>query len=138
MRDVSISLNSIGDIEQEEGTLKVARNLYSESLEISRKLAEQFNTPEFINTKIWALQKLAHVQILLEENQALLNLLKESEAEVDELQSECSGDVGILDTVAAYWERRTEVEEKLKMPDSKSSKAKAEAIRNEIENKKEK
>ena len=42
----------------------------------------------------------------------------------------------ILDTVAAYWERRTEVEEKLKMPDSKSSKAKAEAIRNEIENKK--
>ena len=73
---------------------------------------------------------------MLEENQTAFNLLKESESDVDELQSKYSGDENILDTVATYWERRTEVEEKLKMPNSKSSKAKAAAIRNEIENKK--
>ena len=136
--DVSVSLGIIGDIEAKEGNLKVARNLCSESLEISKKLAEQFNTPGFINNKIWSLQQLAYVQILLEENQAALNLLKENETDVDRLQSECSGDMNILDTVATYWERRIAVEEKLKIPNNKSSKAKAEAIRNEIENKKEK
>ncbi len=136
MRDVSISLNQIGDIEEVEGKLECARTLYAEGLEIRRKLAEQLNIPVNINQKIWTLQQLAHVQILLEENQAGFNLLKENESDVDKLQSECSGDMNILDTVATYWERRTEVEVKLKMPNSKSSKTKAEAIRNEIENKK--
>ena len=75
---------------------------------------------------------------MLEENQTAFNLLKENESDVDKLRSECSGDVNILDTVAAYWERRTEVEEKLKIPEAKNSKVKAEAIRNEIANKKEK
>ncbi len=138
LHGLSVSLFKIGDIEKEEANLVRARKLYLESFEISKKLVEQEKILVNGNLKIWVLQKLAHVQILLEENQAALNLLKESEADVDELQSKCSDDVGILDTVAAYWERRTEVEEKLKMPDSKSSKAKAQVIRNEIENKKEK
>ena len=71
---------------------------------------------------------------MLEENKIALNLLKENEADVDQLQFKCSGDENHLDTVATYWERRTEVEEKLKMPEAKNSKAKAEAIRNEIAN----
>ena len=136
LSDVSICLNQIGDIEVAKGNLDCARTLFTESFEITRKLAEQLETPLYINGKIWCLQQLAHVQILLEENQAALNLLKENESDVDELQSKCSDDVNILDTVAAYWERRTEVEKKLKMPDSMSSKVKAEAVRNEIENKK--
>ena len=136
LRDVSFSLGRIGGIEQGQGNLECARTLYFESLEISRKLAKQMNKPSYIHEKIWVLQQLAHVQILLEENQTAFNLLKENESDVDRLQSECSGDMNILDTVATYWERRTEVEVKLKMPNSKSSKAKADAIRNEIENKK--
>ena len=136
--DISFSLEKIGDIEVAKGDLDTARTQFAESFEIIRKLAKQINMPANINQKIWVLQKLAYVQILLEENQAGFNLLKENESDVDELQSKCSGDVGILDTVAAYWERRTEAEEKLKMPEAKTSKAKAEAIRNEIENKKSK
>jgi tetratricopeptide (TPR) repeat protein len=136
LRDVAVSLDRIGNIELAEGNLECAGIIYTESLEISRKLAEQFDIPININQKIWSLQQLAHVQILLEENQAAFNLLKEIESDVDKLQSKCSDDENILDTVAVYWERRTEVEEKLKMPESKNSKAKAEAIRNEIENKK--
>ena len=136
LRDLAVSLDRIGNIELAEGNLECAGIIYTESLEISRKLAEQFDIPININQKIWSLQQLAHVQILLEENQAAFNLLKEIESDVDKLQSKCSDDENILDTVAVYWERRTEVEEKLKMPESKNSKAKAEAIRNEIENKK--
>ena len=136
LQNVSVSLERIGLIERAEGNLECAKGFYSESFEISRNLTDQFNIPDFINGKIWTLQQLAHVQILLEENQAAFNLLKESESDVDELQSKCSGDVGILDTVATYWERRTEVEVKLKLPEAKNSKAKTEAIRNEIENKK--
>jgi len=138
LRNFSMVLFKIGGIEQAEGNLEIAKTLYSESLEIFKKLAEQFNMPDYINGKIYMTQQLAYVQILLEENKMAFNLLKESESDVAELQSKYSGDVNILDTVATYWERRTEVEEKLKMPDIKSSKAKAEAIRNEIENKKEK
>ena len=136
LRAVFVSLNKVGEIEQAEGNLECARTLYAEGLDISRKLAEQLNTPFYINAKIWVLQLLAHVQIMLEQNQLAFILLKENESDVDELQSKCSDDVGILNTVAVYWERRTEVEEKLKMPNSKSSKAKAKAIRYEIENKK--
>jgi len=136
LRDVSTSLERIGNIEKAEGNLECARKLYSESLEIIRKLAEQFGIHSFIYGRIWVLQKLTHVQILLEEYQAALNLLKEIESDVDRLHGECAGNLNSLNTLAVYWERRTEVEEKLKMPNSKSSKAKAEAIRNEIENKK--
>ena len=136
LRGFSFYLGRIGGIDQVEGNLDSARKLYFESFEIKRKLAEQLNTPYYFNDKIWNLQQLAHVQILLKENQAALNLLKENESDVDELQAKCSNDLNILDTIAAYWERRTEVEEKLKLPDSKSSKAKAQAIRNEIQNKK--
>ena len=136
MRDVSFSLGRIGGIEQGQGNLDCARTLYSESLEISRKLAKQMNKPSYIHEKIWVLQQLAHVQILLEENQTAFNLLKENESDVEQFKSKYSSYANILDNLAAYWERRTEVEEKLKMPNSKSSKAKAEAIRNEIENKK--
>ena len=138
LRDLSFSLNRMGKIENAEGNLECAKGFYSESFEISRNLTDQFNIPDFINGKIWTLQQLTHVQILLEENQTAFNLLKENESDVDKLRSECSGDVNILDTVAAYWERRTEVEEKLKIPEAKNSKVKAEAIRNEIANKKEK
>ena len=136
LRGVSFSLDRIGRLEQAEGNLECAKVFFSESLEISRKLAEQLNIPVNINQKIWTLQQLAHVQIMLEENQAALNLLKESEAHVDELHRICAGEENHLDTIATYWERRTEVEVKLKMPNSKFSKNKAEVIRNEIENKK--
>jgi tetratricopeptide (TPR) repeat protein len=135
LHDVSFSLNIIGGIEVVEGNLECAKSFFSESLEISRKLAQQLNIPVNINQKIWSLQLLAHVQFLLEENQLAFNLLKESESNVDELQSECTGAMDFLDTLATYWERRTAVEEKLKMPEAKTSKAKAEDIRNEIENK---
>lgn len=91
--------------------------------------------PDFIKGKIWMLQKLAQVQILLEENQAAFNLLKESETDVNGLQSKCNYDKAILGTIATYWERRTEVEEKLKMLEAKNSKAKAETVRNVIESK---
>jgi len=132
LRAVSISLTKIGDIERAEGNLQVARNHYAECLEINRKLMGQQNSPYSVNGKIWTLQKLAHVQILLEENQAAFNLLKESETDVDQLQCECDGDKNLLDMVATYWERRAEVEEKLKLPEAKNSKTKAEAIRNAI------
>ena len=135
LRAVTLSLVRIGSTEQAEGNLKGAKALFAEGLEIARKLATQINTPLYTNEKIWALQSLAHIQILLEENQSAYDLLKKNESEVDQLQIKCAGDSNSLDTVATYWERRNEVEEKLKMPDSKSSKAKAEAIRNEIENK---
>ena len=127
-------MESIGDIEKAKGNLEIAKTLYSESLEIIRKLTKQINLPADINGKIWMLQQLAHVQILLEENQVAFNLLKESEGDVDELHHICVRDENHLDTVATYWERRTEVEEKLKMPEAKNSKAKAEAIRSENEN----
>jgi hypothetical protein len=135
LRAVTLSLVRIGSTEQAEGNLKGAKALFAEGLEIARKLATQINTPLYTNQKIWALQSLAHIQILLEENQSAYDLLKKNESEVDQLQIKCAGDSNSLDTVATYWERRNEVEEKLKMQDSKSSKAKAEAIRNEIENK---
>ena len=134
LRHVSSSLERIGNIEKAEGNLDNARALYSECLKIRRKLAEQFGTPSFIYGRIWVLQKLTHVQILLEEYQAAFNLLKEIESDVDRLLGECAGNSNSLDTLAVYWERRTEVEEKLKMPEAKNSKAKAEAIRSEIEN----
>ena len=55
LRDVSVSLNRIGGIEVAEGNLDAARTLFSESLEIRRKLAEQPKTAVNINQKIWVL-----------------------------------------------------------------------------------
>ena len=46
MRDVSVYLNQLGDIEELEGNLSIARSLFAESLEIARTLQVQLGTPE--------------------------------------------------------------------------------------------
>ena len=62
MRDVLRSLLKIGDIEQAEGNLEGARTLYAEGLEISRKLAEQLNTPDSLRNASISLDRIENIE----------------------------------------------------------------------------
>jgi hypothetical protein len=55
-------LGRIGDIEVAEGNLDMARTLYSECLEISRKLAEQLDTPDSLRDVSVFLEKIGDIE----------------------------------------------------------------------------
>ena len=78
LRDVSISLNRIGDIEVEEGNMDSARTLYAEGLEISRKLAEQLNTLESLRDVSVSLNKIGRIEQLERNLESARTLLSES------------------------------------------------------------
>ena len=62
LRDVSVSLERIGNIEIKEGNLETARILYTECLEINRKLAEQLNTPGSLRDVSCSLNKIGGIE----------------------------------------------------------------------------
>ena len=62
LRGVSSSFYKIGDIELAERNLESARALYSESLEIRRKLVEQLNTPQSLQNVAYSLSRIGGIE----------------------------------------------------------------------------
>ena len=65
LRNVSVSLDKIGYLEQIEGNLDSARVLYAEGLEISRKLAEQLNTPDSLSDVSAFLESIEEIESII-------------------------------------------------------------------------
>ena len=63
MRDVSYSLNLIGELEKAEGNLGNARNIFAEDLEIIRKIADQLNTPKSYRDVSISLIKIGNIEV---------------------------------------------------------------------------
>jgi hypothetical protein len=61
LRDVSVSLSKLGNIEVAEGNLAVARGLFAEGLEIARRLQVQLGTPGSLRDLVGKYYKIASV-----------------------------------------------------------------------------
>ena len=109
LRDVSVSLNRVGGIEQARGNLDGALSKYEESLAIQQLLLGARDTrnsvQELINF-IWSIQRCAAAEISLSCAGAALVRLEAVVEHVSALES--ATDPNILDTAAAYSERRVE------------------------------
>jgi tetratricopeptide (TPR) repeat protein len=109
LRDVSVSLNKVGDIEQARGDLDGALSRYEESLAIQQLLLGARVTRNSIQEPydfIWSIQLCAAAEISLSRAGAALVRLEAVVEHVSDLES--ATDPNILDTAAAYWERRVE------------------------------
>ena len=62
LRDVSIYLTKLGDIELVEGNLAVARSMFAEGLEIQRSLEVQLGTPESLSDITGSLRRLGDIK----------------------------------------------------------------------------
>jgi hypothetical protein len=58
-------LGKIGYLEQIEGNLDTARTLVAEGLEISRKLAEQLNTPDSLSDVSAFLESIEEIDLAI-------------------------------------------------------------------------
>ena len=63
LRDVSVYLNKLGDIEAAEGNLVVARGLFAEGLEIARTLQVQMGTTESMRDVVVSLFSLGDIEV---------------------------------------------------------------------------
>jgi tetratricopeptide (TPR) repeat protein len=125
-----ISLECIASIEQARGDLDGALAHYEESLEIRRR-SEELATPDSLNDLVSSTQLCAGVEISLSRAGAAIVRLESLVAQVSLLES--ASDVNTLDTVAAYWERRTEALDALgRSAEATESRTRALAIRTRI------
>jgi tetratricopeptide (TPR) repeat protein len=126
-----ISLECIASIEQARGDLDGALAHYEESLEIQRRRSEELATPDSLHDLVSSTQLCAGIEVSLSRAGAALVRLESLVAQVCLLES--ASDVNTLDTVAAYWERRTEALDALGWAsEAVESRARALAIRTRI------
>jgi hypothetical protein len=76
LRDVSVSLDRLGDIEVAEGNLAAARGLFAEGLEIARTLQVQLGTPESLRDLVISFYKIASASLGIEQIEYATNALK--------------------------------------------------------------
>jgi tetratricopeptide (TPR) repeat protein len=109
LRDVIISLDRVAGIEQARGNLDGALSRYEESLAFQQLLLgarDTRNSVQELNNFIWSTQLCASTELSLSRAEAALVRLEAVVEHVSALES--ATDTNILDTAAAYWERRVE------------------------------
>ena len=106
MRDVGFTLGKLGQCQHALGDLDSAVSSYSESWSISKTLVSVHESLDDVNNLIWNTQLLAGVEIARGKHEAAiasLELVFQYAEQIDSFE-----DTNLLDTAAAYWERRTE------------------------------
>jgi tetratricopeptide (TPR) repeat protein len=130
--DVSFTLARIADIEQARGDHLRALGCFEEALEIAHALMSELGTTDARRSFLWTVQKTATCLLALNRPTAAYDLLQSSEASAIALESDVCDDGNVLDTVAAYWERRAEAAAHSDPQEASTCTARATSIRTRI------
>jgi tetratricopeptide (TPR) repeat protein len=131
LRDVSVSLDNVGNILESRGDTSSALERFEESLGIRQRLLADAETPGALNNLLWTEQLCAGSEISLSRPDAALVRLESFVEQASILDS--AKDANTLDTAATYWERRTEALEALGWAsEAAESRARALVIRTRI------
>ncbi len=128
----SYSLNNVADIELQLGKHESALAKYTESLEISRALADQLGTIGDINAVAWYLCLISRIMIKQDPTKGLA-IISEGHQISSVLSDPNQQDLNILGTAATVWEVTSESLLALKRrAEADAAQLKADAIRKRI------
>ena len=131
-RDVSTSLYQVASIEEERGHAASALAHYAEGLALFRALAVEFGTHQDCFAYLWTADRTATCHLAMNHPDAVRTVLQPAEAVAIAFESDARDDRNVLDTVAAYWERRAEAVAHSDPQEASTCAARAASIRTRI------